>query len=288
VGPPRVRVDRHESELGSWELHRRTPQPCLRPHVRSYCGYVEDGTRPFRRRELPSGEVVVILGLGPHVRVGGEPRTSFVAGLHDEHAVTEHDGIQEGVQVNLTPLGAFALFGPPPSGVAGQVVDLEDLLGSRAPLLLERLFEARDWEARFALLDSLLSKELADGLPTSPDVARAWRRLTETDGRVSVGALAEELRCSRRHLTSRFREQVGLTPKAFAQILRFDKGIRRLRREGRRSLAEVAQDCGYYDQAHFNRDFRRFAGTTPTDLLASVLPDGGGFAGVAAPYRPAG
>jgi AraC-like DNA-binding protein len=80
---------------------------------------------------------------------------------------------------------------------------------------------------------------------------------------------------------------VGLTPKAFAQILRFDKGIRRLRREGRRSLAEVAQDCGYYDQAHFNRDFRRFAGTTPIDLLASVLPDGGGFAGAAAPYRPA-
>jgi AraC-like DNA-binding protein len=278
VSTLRARLSRHESELASWELVRREPHLRLRPHVRSYCGYVEDGGRPFRRKELPSGEVVVIVGLGPPIRVDGELRTSFVAGLHDEHAVTEHDGVQEGLQVNLTPLGAFALFGPPPDGVAGQVLDLEDLLGRRAPLLLEQIAEARGWEARFALLDALLSKQLADGLPTSPDVAWTWRRLTETDGRVSIGELTEELRCSHRHLTSRFREQVGLAPKAFAQILRFDKGIRRLRREGAASLAEVARDCGYYDQAHFNRDLRRFTGTTPTELLERLLPDGGGFA----------
>jgi AraC-like DNA-binding protein len=279
VSAPRVHVSRHEAELASWELVRREAPPRLRPHVRSYCGYVETGTQPFRRKELPSGDVVLILGLGQPIRVDDRPRTSFVAGLHGEHAVTEHDGVQEGLQVNLTPLGAFSLFGPPPCGVAGQVVDLEDLLGRRAPLLLEQVAETRGWEARFALLDSLLSRRLADGLPTSPDVAWAWRRLTETAGGVSIGELTEELRCSRRHLTSRFREQIGLPPKAFARILRFDNGIRRLRNEGPSSLAEVARDCGYYDQAHFNRDFRRFAGTTPTELLASLLPAGGGFAG---------
>jgi AraC-like DNA-binding protein len=274
-----VRVEKHESELGSWELHWRAPAQRLRRHVRSYCGYIEDGAEPFRRKELPSGDVVVILSFGPRIRVDGAPRTSFVAGLHDEHAITEHDGVQHGIQVNLTPLGALALFGPPPTGVPGQLVDLEDLLGRRTPLLLERIFEAPGWEARFGLLDSLLSEQLAEGLPASPDVAWAWKRLSETDGRASIGDLTEELRCSRRHLTSRFREQIGIAPKAFAQILRFDSGIRRLHTEGPSSLAQVAHECGYYDQAHFNRDFRRFSGTTPTELLASVLPDGGGFAG---------
>ena len=271
------RVERHESALGSWELHLREPALRLRPHVRTYCGYVETGAGPFRRQELPSGDVVLILGLGPPIRVDDRPRASFVAGIHDEHAITEHDGVQEGLQVNLTPLGAFALFGPPPAGAPGGVLDLEDLLGQRGPLLVEQLAETQGWEARFDLLDFLLAKRLADGLPTSPDVAWAWRRLTETEGRLPIGELTEELRCSRRHLTTRFREQIGLAPKSFAQILRFDRGLRRLRSEGAASLAEIAHECGYYDQAHFNRDFRRFSGTTPTEILGRVLPDSGGI-----------
>ncbi len=279
MGPSPVRVERHASELDSWELHLREPAPRLRSHVRSYCGYVERGTRPFRRRELPSGDVVLILGLGPPIRVDDRPRTSFVAGLHGKHALTEHDGVQEGLQVNLTPLGALSLFGPPPVGAPRGVLDLEDVLGRHTQLLLEQLSEVSSWGARFDLLDSLLAGRLADGLPASPDVAWAWRRLTETDGRVPIGDLTDELRCSRRHLTSRFREQIGLPPKAFAQILRFDRGIRRLRREGPASLAEVARECGYYDQAHFNRDFRRFSGTTPTEILGRLLPDAGGIAG---------
>jgi AraC-like DNA-binding protein len=277
--PAASHVSRHASELGAWEMVRRVPHPRLGAHVRGYCGYVESVRRPLRRRELPSGDVVVVLGFGPSIRVDERPLSSFVAGLHGEHALTEHDGVQHGLQVNLTPLGAFQLFGPPERGVPGQVADLADVLGREAPLLVERVYEENGWEARFALLDSLLAKRLADRLPASPDVAWAWRRLTETDGRVRIAELTEELRCSHRHLTTRFREQLGLPPKAFAQILRFDRAVRRLRREGGGSLTQVAHECGYYDQAHFNRDFRRFAGSTPTALLAGVLPDGASFSG---------
>jgi hypothetical protein len=74
--------------------------------VRRYCGYVERGKTPLARRELPSGSVVVVLGFGPSIRVDGEPRSSFVAGLRGAPAVTEHDGIREGLQVNLTPPSA--------------------------------------------------------------------------------------------------------------------------------------------------------------------------------------
>jgi AraC-like DNA-binding protein len=272
-----MRVIRHESELGFWELVRRAPDPRLGPHVRSYCGYVERGETPLARRELPSGEVVVVLGLGPSIRVDGEPRFSFVAGLNGAPAVTEHEGIQEGLQVNLTPLGAYRLFGPPERGVRGQVVDLEDLLGTRAASLVEQLFQADGWEARFALVDAAIAGRLEERAPASPDVAWAWRRLSETEGRLPIADITNELGCSRRHLTTRFRAQIGLPPKAFARILRFERAVRRLRSEGGGKLAEIAHDCGYYDQSHFNRDFRDFAGLTPTELVARELPAGRGL-----------
>jgi len=280
-----IHVDRHESDAGSWEMTWRSAAPHLQDHVRRYCGYVEDG-RPLRRRELPSGDVTLIVSLGPTIRLRGleqdgpgERHASFVAGLDDAVTVTEHDGVQHGIEVNLTPLGAFQAFGLPMSELARRVVPLEDLLGTEAGRLAERLDDARGWEARFELLDAVLAARVAEHRPASPDVAWAWRRLAETDGRIPIGALTEELRCSRRHLTSRFREQVGMPPKSFARILRFDRVVRRLRGEGSARLAEIAHECGYYDQAHLNRDFRELAGSTPTEFLARLLPDGGGVSG---------
>jgi AraC-like DNA-binding protein len=262
----------------------RDPHSRLRAHVRRYVGYAERWRSPLRRREMPSGDIVLVISFGPAISVtdpaaeeGSLARhTSFVAGLHDGFAVTEHGGDQHGLQVDLTPLGAFQFFGLPMSAVAHRVTPFEDVFGSGATLLAEQLYEAQSWEERFSLLDATIARRLAERLPASPDVAWAWRRLTETDGRVAIGMLTDELGCSRRHLTARFREQVGISPKTFARILRFDRAVRRLRRDGEERLVEIAYDCGYYDQAHFNRDFRRFAGSTPTEFLARRLPDGGG------------
>lgn len=117
---------------------------------------------------------------------------------------------------------------------------------------------------------------MGEARPPTPSVAWAWRRLNETAGRLTIGALAEELGSSRRHLITRFHEEIGLAPKALARVLRFNRVVGLLERETPMPWAELAQDCGYYDQAHLNGDFREFAGTTPTDFLARRLPDGGG------------
>lgn len=63
-----------------------------------------------------------------------------------------------------------------------------------------------------------------------------------------------------------------------ARLIRFDRAVQRLQAPGS-ALAEVAQDCGYYDQAHFNRDFRTFAGLSPTEFIRASLPEGGGLSG---------
>jgi AraC-like DNA-binding protein len=284
---PAVTVVRHDSPLGRWEMASRDPDPRLRGHVRDYIGYFEVTPGPLRRREVPSADITFIISFGPAIGVS-EPgaaaapahrRTSFVAGLHDAPVVTEHAGYQHGIEVRLAPLTARRLFGVPMHMLANQVVALEELLGRDGELLAERLYEAPGWGPRFALLDDVIARRLDAARPPSPGVAWAWGRLRETHGALPVGTLAGELGWSRRHLAAQFREQVGLPPKVLARILRFDRVIALLRHAEPERWADVAYDCGYYDQAHFNRDFRAFSGSTPGAFLASRLPDAGGFAG---------
>jgi AraC-like DNA-binding protein len=205
--------------------------------------------------------------------------TSFLVGMHAPVAVTEHDGISDGVQVDLTPTAAHMLLGMPMHLVAGQVVELDAALPGLGAELPERLAEAPGWPERFALLDTVIGRRLDVARPPSPDVTHAWRRLRETDGRLAVARLADELRCSRRHLSGRFREQVGVSPKAAARVMRFHHAIERLKAEGGGRWAEIAAECGYYDQSHLHRDFRAYAGLTPGEIEASLLPEGLGLAG---------
>jgi AraC-like DNA-binding protein len=270
-----VRVERHDSPLGRWELVSRAAPAPLRPHVLGYQGYRQESREPFRRTEMPSGEVHVILSFGPAVRAP-ERRTSFVAAPHTEHVVVEDDGEQHGVELRLTPLGAHRLLAVPMHELANQTVPVADVAGRWGEELVERLRDAADWTARFALLDALLAGRLDAAPRLAPEVEHAWWRLGGAD-RLSVAALAGEVGWSPRRLQHCFREQAGLPPKAFARILRFQRAARLLQRPDGPSLCEIALGCGYYDQAHLNRDFRAFAGCTPSELLARRLPDGGGY-----------
>ena len=273
----------HSSPLGRWEMVLAAPDARLRPHVRSYWGYDEETVAFSRRRELATAHAVLIVGFGAPIevsfpRLGERLRaTAFVSGLSDCHAIVDSFGSQRGVQVDLTPLGAFMLLGLPMRELANRAVALENVLGAEGARLPERLHDAHGWRARFAILDRLFVDRFERARPASPDVAWAWRRLLDADGRLRVGELAEELQCSRRHLSARFSEQVGLPPKTLARLLRFGRAARLLATEPS-SLAEIAHECGYYDQAHLNRDFREFAGLTPTELEATLLPDHGGIA----------
>ena len=232
IGQDARKTIRHSSELGRWEMQLAEPDPRLRPHVLGYCGYAEETFAFSRRRELATPHAVLIVGFGAPIevsfpRLGDSVRTTaFVAGPSDCYALVDSFGSQRGVQVDLTPLGAFMLFGLPMRELASSAVQLDDVLGPDGARLPERLHEASGWPARFAILDELFADRLARARPASPDVAWAWRRLLATDGRLRVSELAEELRCSRRHLAARFGEQVGLPPKTLARLLRFGRAAR--------------------------------------------------------------
>lgn len=283
VAAPRIALASHEDPTIRFEQARRGPVGALAGVVLGYTGYSHRGGGTFRRREPAQQKVTVILNFGPSLRVSGPgARTvdagSFVAPLSDTYAVTEEGSSLYGLQLDLTPLGAHMLLGVAMRDLSDLVVDLEALLGKEAPLLVERLHDASGWARRFAILDAFVLARVGEAQRPSPEVAWAWRRLSETAGRLRIGALTEELGCSRRHLTARFREQVGPAPKAVARVMRFRRAVALLESDDGIEMAEVAHGCGYYDQAHFNRDFRELAGTTPGAFRAALLPGGFGVA----------
>jgi AraC-like DNA-binding protein len=256
----------------------RDPAEALRSYVRRYHGFDETAAASIRRREGPGVDVLVLLSFGFDWRIGDatdparawERRASFVAGLHESAVLTEHDGRSYGMQISLTPPGAYALLGLPLHELAGRTVALDAVLGTRADRLTERLAELDDWGERFELLDSTLASRLDDARPPSQGVVWAWQRLSATHGRVPIGELAEELGWSRKLLVARFREEVGLSPKPLARLLRFERTKALLEREDRLGLARLARECGYYDQAHLSNEFRRITGTTPAAYVAET------------------
>jgi AraC-like DNA-binding protein len=192
-------------------------------------------------------------------RLGG-----FFAGVDDRTSATRFERAQAGMQVNLTPRGALALAGMPQRQLARQVVPLCDV--GIDQLLVEQLAHAAGWDARFELVKAFLEKKLAGALALSNVVSWAVDRVDAANGAVDVAGLARELGYSRKHLHHAFLEQVGLSPKRYADVRRFEHVRLRLAACPPGGLAQLAVHLGFVDQAHMAHAVRRFSGVTSQQL----------------------
>jgi AraC-like DNA-binding protein len=278
----RAIVRRHEDSRGVQEWAETEPAPELGRWIAGYTGYREEADAPVQRLETPSGGAVLVLSFGDPLTISQQPGaaglptrsaaaaevvTSFAGGISDRPALTTHAGRQHGVQVRLGPLAVYALFGVPLDELGqhpGGVIELAEL---GAGDWGARLGAARSWEARFALLDDLLTARLARrSSDPAPEVAHAWRRLRSSYGGARISELVGESGLSHRAFVSRFRRQVGVAPKMAARILRYERATALLE-AGARSVAEVAALSGYADQSHLDREFAVLAGRSPTRLV---------------------
>ncbi|TQS41126.1 AraC family transcriptional regulator [Cryptosporangium phraense] len=214
---------------------------------------------------IPYPAVTVIVDLGEGLQVdhdGGRESGAVVAGLAP--GVLRGGGRDvECLQVRLSPVVAHAVLGVP----SGAVVGLADLWGRSAARVSGRLRAARTWDERFAIVSAALGERAERGRAVDPEVAFAWRQLVGSGGRARIDELATRAGWGRQRLWSRFRAQIGLSPKRAAQLIRFDVAAHRL--AGGASPAAVAAEGGYADQSHLHREARAFAGLTPAALAAA-------------------
>ena len=167
----------------------------------------------------------------------------------------------------MAPLGAYKLLGPAVSEFGGRIVGLEDIIGADARRLSEQIQSAQTWEARGRLLDGFLLDRATHGPQPSPEVTHALHLLTRSRGSNPIREIARQVGWSHKHLITRFKEQIGVAPYIAARLLRLSTVWRHL--DDGQSWARIAAECGYADQAHLTREFRRLTGTTPGALITA-------------------
>lgn len=282
----RIRTVDHRNAPDAWRMDSLAPSRRLAPFLRRATAYTVQGSGPSRQRELPNGSAVLVFNLGSELRVedtnGGRHRFSnpaaFYSGPSHSYVVTETDGAQEGIVVELTLPGARRLLGRPLNELRDRMISLADLLGAGANDILGRIVEARSPGERLALLEAAIEARIMEaGDRSAHDLERAWNLQHVRGGQMPVAELADAVGCSRKHLAVRFDREYGLSPKLLARIMRFDRAIRIVRFGNVTTWSDLAAECGYADQAHMAREFVAMAGDPPTALLRRSLPDEGGF-----------
>lgn len=226
------------------------------------------------RREaiVPSGTVEIVVSLcDDDIRIYDPARLDHctrlsgagVSGTYDRPFVVDarqHAGM---MGVHFKPGGAFPFLGVDLGALGGSHVDLHDLWGPRADELRGRLRESP--RGRFALLEDALMDRWVTRRALHPAVLHALHVLQQRAAG-PLAQLAADAGLSQRRFIELFTRQVGLPPKVFLRILRFQKAKQRLLRAPRMAAAELALECGYCDQSHMINEFRALAQVTPMEL----------------------
>ena len=283
---PLLDVIQHDSILGRWRMALWRTWPPLAQFV-SQLWDLESYGAYTRERIPPRPHFYLLINLGEPHRLWRTPvesveyRTAWVSGLHDRFLEIESPRRSRLMGVVLTPTGARAVLGVPAGEFTNRVVDLPAVVGPSVMRLREQLVEARSFEDRFRLLEMWLLGRVS-GFDSVPSVDAALGRLFATEGRGRVSGLAHNLGMSQKHLIHLFHDRVGLPPKTFARVVRFNALVQHLksipldapRGTPAVDLTETAHRFEYFDYAHLARECREFTGSSPTQFLRARGPDG--------------
>jgi AraC-like DNA-binding protein len=253
------------------------PPPPLSEFVALFWLYEGFVAPHAKERVLPTGTIELVINLRDDtLRVYDRHNHSqfqsfhgsLLCGAHSEFFVIDTACQAAIMGVHFKPGGAFPFLQLPACELHDAHVSLDMLWGAKANDLREQLLDAKAPETRFRILQQFLLAQASRSLARHPAVAWALKELQCVPHTQPLSDLAAQIGLSPRRFIQMFREEVGLTPKLFCRIQRFQEVVRRIGRGQQIDWVDVALACGYFDQAHFIHDFRAFSGLNPTTYLA--------------------
>jgi AraC-like DNA-binding protein len=264
-------------EVDLTALYHFLPQPPLAAYVEAFTFSEGDAALATKERCLPDGRVAVVINLGHDtLRASNPPQGDQLQSFHggvlngalSQFSVIDTATLVTTVSVQFKPGGAYPFLPMPVSELTNQVVDFSTIFGTAALELREQLQVAQTRSLQALILERFLLVCADWEQAPHPAVAFALASFQAVSKRPSIAEVTTQLGLSPRRFISLFEEAVGLTPKVFCRLLRFQEALQRTTRGQPIQWAELALDCGYFDQAHFIHDFQTFAGLTPSAYLA--------------------
>lgn len=252
------------------------PGPPLSDFVALFWWYGGEDPAHAKERLLPTGTVELVINLRQdRLRVYDRQDTdrfqafggALVCGPQSEFSVIDTADQASVIGVHFKAGGAFPFFKPPASELHNSYASLETLWGAEAGYLREQLLAVKTTAARFRILEQTLLAQAAQPLARHPAVCFALKELQYPQSQM-IANVTEQIGLSSRRFIQVFREEVGLTPKLFGRIRRFQAALRLIQKGQSVDWTDVALSCGYFDQAHFIHDFQAFSGLSPTTYLA--------------------
>jgi len=260
-------------------FYTRTPEPPLSDFVHLFWYYEGYETAHSKERLLPDGSMGLIVNLNEDetrvydrndpnrcIRASG----SVMCGPRSDHFIIDTHEQMRVAGVQFHPGGAYPFLGMPASELHGQHVNLEDFWGRNS--LREQLLEARTPDGIFDILQRHVLRHAKKGLCRHAATRHALREIASGPGVDRVKELTEQVGLSSRRFIEVFRNEVGLTPKVFCRVRRFQRVLRAVAKKQQVDWTQIALSCGYFDQAHFIHDFKGFSGLNPTTYLALKTP----------------
>ena len=233
-----------------------------------------------RERILPTGCVQIILNLArdylldcPEGRSDQRAPPALVVGARSVYEIVDSSDMADLIGIVFAP-GGFAPFAREAAHLfSNQSVALCDIWGSQAARIRDRLREIPAPQARLCCFEHFLRERFASQLSRSTrsrssEIDFALRHFERFPGIAGVYETARKIGWSERRFSQVFREEVGLTPKVWCRVQRFQRAVHQLHAGADVRWAELALDCGYYDQSHFANEFRAFSGVDATTYSA--------------------
>ncbi len=243
--------------------HYRVPRGVLGEFVELLWLYEGNVVPHARERLLPMATMELVIDLRGST---ASSRATTVAGPHSEPFVLDTSDEIAVLGVHFRAGGGFPFFDVPAGELHNVRLGLDALWGAAAARLVEQVLAAPTPDARFDLLERALLAR-ARTLERHPAVAFALRELSRPPPAPRITQVTEAVSLSQRRFLDRFRSEVGMSPKLFARVQRFQSVVRTVHALSEVDWADIAAACGYCDQAHFIHDFRSFSGFTPAAYL---------------------
>ncbi len=260
----------------------RRPHPTLAPFIKSFWYACDPQATHRYERVLPNGHPQIVISLArDYLTDANHPADplqhsppAILLGIYSRHQQIDAIDLSELIGILFHPGGTVAFFPDNTDLFTNCETSLNDLWGRAATNLRNDLREAPTPARKFDLLDFALRYRLTESKTQrrSPTIDYILTKLHQSPGTTTIATFTRDIGISPRRLSQIFREQVGVSPKLYCRIRRFQQAVQQIHRGDDIHWAELALTCGYYDQSHFTNDFHAFSGLSPTSYSSATRP----------------